>query len=56
MVEIHHMVEIHRNEHVARPFLSIPWRNNGVLIWVGVLVSLAMAALTILYAYGALAR
>jgi hypothetical protein len=49
------MVEFHHAEGGARRFLGVPWRNNGALIWVGVLVSLAMAALTILYAYGALA-
>jgi len=49
------MVEILPVEHRARRFLSIPWRNNSALIWVGVLAGLAMAALTILYAYGAIA-
>jgi len=49
------MDEILRVEHLARRFLTIPWRNSFVLIWVGVLAGLAMAALTILYAYGALA-
>lgn len=48
------MVDMHHPErHGGRPFLAIPWRNNGVLVWVGVLTSLAMAALLILYASGA---
>ena len=49
------MVEFPHTEDGARPFLSIPWRHNGALIWVGVLVGLAMAALAILCAYGAMA-
>ena len=50
------MVEFHLPERVGRAFLSIPWRHNSALIWVGVLAGLAMAALTILYAWGALAE
>jgi hypothetical protein len=46
------MVEFHQTEDGGAPFRTVPWRN---LLWVGVLAGLAMAALTILYAYGALA-
>jgi hypothetical protein len=49
------MVEFHLPERLARPFLSIRWRHSSALIWVGVLAGLAMAALTVLYAYGAIA-
>jgi hypothetical protein len=41
--------------HPDRPFLTGLMRNTRALTWVGVLAGFAMAALTILYAYGTVA-
>jgi len=49
------MVAYHPETHHPRPFLSGLARNTRALTWVGVLAGLAMAAITILYAYGAMA-
>lgn len=50
MVAYHPHTDIHH-----RPFLGSLGRNTRALTWVGVLAGLAMAAITILYAYGAVA-
>jgi hypothetical protein len=49
------MVDMHHPDDGDRSFLGIPLRHNGALMGVGVLAGLAMAAVAILCAYGALA-
>ena len=45
----------HTDIHHRRPVLTGLMNNTRALTWVGVLAGLAMAAITILYAYGAVA-